>query len=166
MIHQFTNTLSLDKVKSLFKLLGKYKPETRKEKKDRLRDEAEKKKNKEEVKKSKPYEIKFGLNHVTTLVENRKAKLVVIAHDVDPIELVLWLPHLCRNKDVPYCFVKAKSRLGELVNQKKATCLALTEVRQEDKAELDRLCNAFRGLYNNNNKQLIEYGDLRLGIKA
>jgi large subunit ribosomal protein L7Ae len=61
-------------------------------------------------------EIKYGLNHVTTLVENRKAKLVVIAHDVDPIELVLWLPHLCRNKDVPYCFVKSKSRLGEFIH--------------------------------------------------
>jgi len=29
---------------------------------------------------------------VTTLVENKKAKMVVIACDVDPIELVLWLP--------------------------------------------------------------------------
>lgn len=56
------------------------------------------KKNKQEVKKEKPIEIKFGLNHVTTLIEERKAKLVVIAHDVDPIELVLWLPHLCRSK--------------------------------------------------------------------
>jgi large subunit ribosomal protein L7Ae len=36
--------------------------------------------------------LKFGLNHVTTLVENKAAKLVVIAGDVDPIELVLWLP--------------------------------------------------------------------------
>jgi large subunit ribosomal protein L7Ae len=32
------------------------------------------------------------LNHVTTLIENKKAKLVVIANDVDPIELVLWMP--------------------------------------------------------------------------
>lgn len=98
MVEQFSNTLSVDKVKSLFKLLSKYKPETKAEKKTRLTGEAEKKKNKEEVQKSKPYDIKFGLNHVTTLVENRKAKLVVIAHDVDPIELVLWLPHLCRSK--------------------------------------------------------------------
>merc|ERR1712170_59005 len=98
-INQFTNTLSADKAKSLFKLLSKYKPETKSEKKARLLDEAERKKNKEEVKKTKPKFTKCGLNHVTTLVEQRKAKLVVIAHDVDPIELVLWLPHLCRKED-------------------------------------------------------------------
>lgn len=28
-----------------------------------------------------------GVNTVTTLVENKKAQLVVIAHDVDPIEV-------------------------------------------------------------------------------
>ena len=56
--------------------------------------------------------IKYGLNHVVTLVEQRKAKLVVIAADVDPIELVMFLPHLCRNKEVPYCFVKSKAKLG------------------------------------------------------
>ena len=43
--------------------------------------------------------LKYGLNHVTTLVENKMAKLVIIAHDVEPIELVCWLPALCRKKD-------------------------------------------------------------------
>lgn len=43
-----------------------------------------------------------------------KAQLVVIAHDVDPIELVVWLPALCRKMGVPYCIVKGKSRLGQV----------------------------------------------------
>jgi len=62
--------------------------------------------------------LKFGLNHITHLVEEKKAKLVIIAHDVDPIETVLWLPALCRKQDVPFCFVKGKARLGKLVNKK------------------------------------------------
>ena len=37
---------------------------------------------------------------------------MVIAHDVDPIELVVWLPALCRKMEIPYCIVKGKSRLG------------------------------------------------------
>ena len=111
-IHQFTNTLPADKSKSLHKLMAKYKPETRAEKKARLLEEAQAKKEKKEVKKSKPYFLKCGLNHVTTLIEQKKAKLVLIAKDVDPIELVLWMPTLCRNKEVPYCFVKSKARLG------------------------------------------------------
>merc|ERR1711916_273641 len=46
------------------------------------------------VEKSKPYVVKYGINHVTGLIEQKKAQLVVIAHDVDPIEIVLWLPSL------------------------------------------------------------------------
>jgi hypothetical protein len=42
----------------------------------------------------------------------KKSQLVVIAHDVDPIELVVWLPALCRKMEIPYCIVKGKSRLG------------------------------------------------------
>ena len=92
--------------------------------------------------------------------------MVVIAHDVDPIELILWMPHLCRNKDVPYCFVKSKARLGQFVNKKFATCVALTDVRNEDKAEVERLSSAFKSLYNKNEKHFIEYGDIVLGEKA
>jgi large subunit ribosomal protein L7Ae len=44
-----------------------------------------------------------------------KAQLVVIAHDVDPIELVVWLPALCRKMEVPYCIVKGKARLGSVL---------------------------------------------------
>lgn len=111
-INQFSFTLSSDQQKGLFSLLKKYKPEDKKAKKDRLKREAEDKINKKETEKKKPYFIKSGLNHVTTLIEQKKAKLVVIAADVDPVELVLWLPHLCRNKEVPYCIVKSKAVLG------------------------------------------------------
>ena len=39
------------------------------------------------VDKARPVAVKMGMNHVTSLVEERKAKLVVIAHDVDPVEV-------------------------------------------------------------------------------
>lgn len=47
-------------------------------------------------------------------LEQGKAQLVLIAHDVDPIELVVWLPALCRKMNVPYCIVKGKARLGQV----------------------------------------------------
>merc|ERR1712178_501488 len=67
------------------------------------------------VSNKKPVCVKQGLNHVTTLVEEKKAKLVVIAHDVDPIEVIVWLPALCKARGVPYCIVKSKSRLSAVV---------------------------------------------------
>ena len=62
----------------------------------------------------KPTVVKYGINHVTYLMEQGKAQLVVIAHDVDPIELVIWLPALCRKMGIPYCIVKGKARLGQV----------------------------------------------------
>jgi len=49
---------------------------------------------------------------ITTLKEKKKAQLIVIANDVDQIEMVMVLPALCRKMRVPYCIVKNKSRLG------------------------------------------------------
>merc|ERR1712086_1236892 len=99
---------------SLLRLMKKYVPETKEQKKARLMEMAQQKKDGQEVKTKKPQVIKYGLNHVTSLIEQKQAKLVVIPHDVDPLELVVWLPALCRKKDVPYCIIKGKSRLGQL----------------------------------------------------
>ena len=43
---------------------------------------------------------------------------MVIAHGVDPIELVVFLSALCRKMGVPYCIIKGKARLGCLVHKK------------------------------------------------
>merc|ERR1711881_49607 len=115
--------------------------ETREAKKNRLMEMAQQKKSGQEVKTKKPVVLKYGLNHVTTLVEQKVAKLVVIAHDVQPLELVCWLPALCRKKDVPYCIIKSKARLGQLVHKKVASCVALTSVRKEDQHELETIAN-------------------------
>lgn len=59
--------------------------------------------------------LKYGINHVTGLIEKKKAKLVIIAHDVDPVEIVVWLPALCRKMGVPYCIVKVSTCVLVLV---------------------------------------------------
>lgn len=41
-----------------------------------------------------------------------------IPNDVDPIELVVFLPALCRKMGVPYAIVKGKARLGTVVHKK------------------------------------------------
>merc|ERR1712025_1149342 len=149
-INQFTQTLDQQTTIQLFKLMHKYKPETKKEKKERLTKIAEAKaeSGKEPAVGKKPIVVKYGINHITNLVESRKAELVVIAHDVDPIEIVVWLPALCRKMDVPYCIVKGKARLGKLVHKKTATAVAITAVKPEDRNSLDKLCEAVKTNYN------------------
>ena len=74
----------------LFKLLHKYRPETKAQKKQRLKTLAEQKVKGGEAQpqtSKKPVVVKYGINHVTSLVEEKRAQLVVIANDVDPIEV-------------------------------------------------------------------------------
>jgi large subunit ribosomal protein L7Ae len=134
-VNQFTQTLDKNAAQTLFTLLEKYSPETKVAKKQRLLAQAAAGAAAPADAK-KPLVVKFGLNHVTGLVEQKKAKLVVIAHDVDPIELVLWLPTLCRKKGVPFVIVKGKSRLGRVVHQKTAAVVAVVDVDQKDKKDL------------------------------
>ncbi|KAK4426040.1 60S ribosomal protein L7a-1 [Sesamum alatum] len=147
-IHQFSKTLDKNLATSLFKMLLKYRPEDRAQKKERLlkRAQAEAEGKAPEVK--KPIVVKYGLNHVTYLIEQNKAQLVVIAHDVDPIELVVWLPALCRKMEIPYCIVKGKARLGTIVHKKTASVLCLTSVKNEDKLEFSKILEAIKANFN------------------
>ncbi|MHA1606777.1 MAG: 50S ribosomal protein L7Ae [Candidatus Freyarchaeota archaeon] len=56
--------------------------------------------------------VKRGTNETTKAVERGLAKLVVIAENVDPPEIVMHLPLLCEEKGVPYIYVPSKEDLG------------------------------------------------------
>ncbi len=75
----------------------------------KAREEAAKK----EGKKLEEKMIRRGTNEVTKAVDRGKAKLVVIAMDVEPEEIVMHLPHLCEEKGVPYTYVPSKLELGK-----------------------------------------------------
>jgi large subunit ribosomal protein L7Ae len=147
-LNQFTKTLDKNLATSLFKVLLKYRPEDKAAKKERLVKKAQAEAEGKPSESKKPIVVKYGLNHVTYLIEQNKAQLVVIAHDVDPIELVVWLPALCRKMEVPYCIVKGKSRLGAVVHQKTASCLCLTTVKNEDKLEFSKILEAIKANFN------------------
>jgi large subunit ribosomal protein L7Ae len=141
---QFFEPLDKDESNKLFKILEKYAPETKKEKKERLKNDAkEKVKGKDKKDGKKPVSLKCGLNHVTYLVEQKRAKLVLVAADVDPIETVVFLPSLCKTMDIPYAIVSSKARLGSLVGKKTTTCVALTDFK-DNAAELENYCKIFR----------------------
>lgn len=161
-INQFTNTLDKNLATDLFKVLLKYQPESKAAKTQRLRDIASGKAQAT----APPAVVKYGLNHVTSLIENKKAKLVVIAHDVNPVELVVFLPALCRKMDIPYCIVKGKSRLGQLVHKKSAAVVALTQVNKEDKNKVETLSSAFRSQFNDNIDTRRKWGGGVMGLKT
>ena len=79
-INQFTQALDKQTTTQLFKLLEKYRPESRAEKKLRLKQRAEEqaKKDKPDRATKRPNVIRSGMNTVTSLIEKKKAQLVKI----------------------------------------------------------------------------------------
>lgn len=56
--------------------------------------------------------IKKGVNEATKAAERGAAKLVAVAKDVNPPEVVMHLPALCKEKDIPFIEVPSKEELG------------------------------------------------------
>merc|ERR1712141_849328 len=80
-INQFTQALDRQTATQLFRLMDKYRPESKQEKKARLTARAEQRvKGKDDVPTKRPATVRSGVNTVTKLVEQKKAQLVIIAH--------------------------------------------------------------------------------------
>lgn len=102
------STVLVSTATQLFKLLHKYRPETKIQKRERLRAIAQKKSEGGDVTPGKKaITIKYGINHITTLVEQKKAQLVVIAHDVDPIEVCVSLDHADFTYNFSLCYSRS-----------------------------------------------------------
>jgi len=59
--------------------------------------------------------VRKGTNETTKAIERAQAKLVVIAEDVDPPEVVAHLPLLCEERKIPYIFVPSKGEIGNAI---------------------------------------------------
>jgi len=56
--------------------------------------------------------VRKGTNETTKAIERGVSKLVVIAEDVEPPEVVAHLPILCEERNAPFIFVPSKQQLG------------------------------------------------------
>jgi len=164
MINQFTRAIDKNGAWALLNFLNHYRPETKHQKRTRLIARAAQG---DEAKPAEvPFFVKSGIKHVTSLIESKDAKLVVIAHDVDPLELVLWMPTLCRKMGVPYIILKSKSRLGQVVNKKTVTCVAVTGCEPKHQNDLNLLIERAMTNFNNVYPETMKiYGGQEMGYK-
>ncbi|CAB4070504.1 RP-L7Ae [Lepeophtheirus salmonis] len=150
-IHQFSEALDKqNRATQMFRLLHNYKPESKQAKKHRLKARAEERAaGKPDEPTSKRPVVRHGINTVTTLVEKKKAKLVIIANDVDPIEIVLFFCLLSAAKWVYLtALLKNKARLGKVAGRKTCSCLAITQVESSDRVSLSKLVEAINTNFN------------------
>lgn len=92
--------------------------------------------------------IKKGTNETTKSIERGLAKLVLIAEDVDPPQIVAHLPLLCEERKVPYLYVPSKAELGRAAGLD-VNCAAVSILDPGDAAgtleELAKTANELRG---------------------
>ncbi|KAJ8905106.1 hypothetical protein NDN08_001616 [Rhodosorus marinus] len=57
-------------------------------------------------------QLKKGANEATKTLNRGISELIILAADAEPLEILLHLPLLCEDKNVPYVFVPSKQALG------------------------------------------------------
>lgn len=73
-------------------------------------------------------QMKKGANEATKALNRGQAEFIVMAGDAEPLEILLHLPLLCEDKNIPYVFVPSKVSLGRACGVPRAViaCSVLT----------------------------------------
>lgn len=84
-------------------------------------------------------QLRKGANEATKTLNRNQSELIVMAADAEPIEILLHLPLLCEDKNVPYVFVRSKHGLCPLTPSPTASpdplCPQLWVVRAASRAK-------------------------------
>lgn len=89
--------------------------------------------------------LKKGTNEITKAIERGTAKLVVVAKDVDPPEIVMHLPLLCEEKGVPCVKVAKKDELGAAAGLEVGTASVAVIEEGEAKTLLKEITKSLAG---------------------
>lgn len=86
-------------------------------------------------------QLRKGANEATKTLNRGISEFVVMAADTEPIEILLHLPLLAEDKNVPYVFVRSKAALGRACGVSRAViaCSVTTNEASQLKAQIQRL---------------------------
>lgn len=83
--------------------------------------------------------IKKGSNEVTKAIERGSAKLVVYAKDVEPKEIIMHIPLLCKEKEITCFEVATKEELGAAAGIEVGTAAVAIIAEGESKSIIEKL---------------------------
>ena len=90
--------------------------------------------------------ISKGANEATKQVERGQAKLVVMAEDVTPEEILAHMPILCEEKNIPYTYVPSKDELGNAAGLGVSTSAVAIVNLGKEKAGIDNIVKKIESL--------------------
>ena len=90
--------------------------------------------------------IRKGTNETTKTIERGKAKLVLIAENVSPPEVVAHLPLLCDERKAPYVYVPDKMRIGEALGLTVGSAAAAIEETGDSEKLVAEIVEKLKGI--------------------
>ena len=90
--------------------------------------------------------ISKGANEATKQVERGQAKLVVMAEDISPEEILAHMPILCEEKNIPYTYVPSKDELGSAAGLHVSTASVAIVDSGKNKAGIENLVKKIESL--------------------
>jgi large subunit ribosomal protein L7Ae len=90
--------------------------------------------------------IRKGTNETTKTIERGKAKLVLIAEDVSPPEVVAHLPMLCDERKTTYVYVPEKRRIGEAIGLTVGSAAAAIEETGDSEKLVAEIVEKLKGI--------------------
>ncbi|NOQ37753.1 50S ribosomal protein L7ae [archaeon] len=90
--------------------------------------------------------VRKGTNEVTKAIERGTARLVVIAEDIEPEEIVMHLPILSKEKAVPFIFVPTKQELGAACGISVSTATVVIDDVGKAGKQVDEIVSAVKAL--------------------
>lgn len=86
-------------------------------------------------------QLKKGANEATKTLNRGQSEFIIMAADTEPLEILLHLPLLCEDKNVPYVFVRSKTALGRAcgVSRPVISCSVTTNEGSQLKNQISSL---------------------------
>jgi len=93
-------------------------------------------------------QLRKGVNEATKALNRGIAEFIVMAADTEPIEILLHLPLLCEDKNVPYVFIPSKKALGRAcgISRPVVGCAVTVNEGSQLKTQIQSLKNAIEKL--------------------
>ncbi|PVD38448.1 hypothetical protein C0Q70_01063 [Pomacea canaliculata] len=93
-------------------------------------------------------QLRKGANEATKTLNRGIAEFIVMAADAQPLEILLHLPLLCEDKNVPYVFVRSKQALGRAcgVSRPVIACSVTAKDGSQLKSQITAIQNSIEKL--------------------
>lgn len=87
-------------------------------------------------------QLKKGANEATKTLNRGIAEIIILTADTEPLEILLHLPLLCEEKNVPYIFIPSKVALGRACGVTRPVIAA--SITTNENKELSSLINTVK----------------------